>query len=955
MRKATTWLVAALAGAMAAQGGLKTERFGAPAIAVGKTIYVPGGYSNRGIVGSVERIDAETGKAETLPRAVLARYFHGGASVDGKLVLVGGLAATGGGGCCGGLEYTDAVEEYDPADGTVKRLPPLPTPVARPGVAAMGGKLYVMGGALADGARTALVQVYDCEKGEWSRGADMPKAREGVAIEGNGMIYVPGGYDGTSAVRDFHAYDPANDQWTELPSLPAKLSAHHGAVSKGKLYVFGDYDILDRTAVFDKKTGKWELVDLDYKPVRHHGAAVAGGKIWVIGGNVSASAPFYDYVQSYSQEELETAPRRPWEPGKEKIPAIPGRNGQAGVAASAPKAPLGLLEDFGLVGKSAPALEMPLFGGGAFRLADHAGKVAVLDFWSMNCPPCVRALPEVAELAKEFAGKGVVFAGVNLDPASRREQVGQFLKGRDVPMSTGYGAGNDGRAYEVKGIPCIVVVGKDGLVKGRLVGFGSGTKERLKKAVEALLRDKEEEGFDETLERLLQGEEEAGIPAAVPATAEATAAVVSKKTRSRPAVRVGPAPDPRVFRLKWRRPLAGQYRAQRSFSAVEWRIPPRHWIFAEENGLELYSAADGRLVKTLELPDDAGEKSGKQEAFAFMYLRKGTGGTFIGKRQVHEKTEIGPGSYSYRSVGMGWIGISSEGKVLWERLEEGPQLPNNECHVLPAGTDRDLLAVLTWMGFEIQDEKGNTLAKRDLSATEEKWTFRPAADGGGSEALVIGADVACYEVAVPPAGELSVERFETTWSRSGRGYQSGFAAEGRVGLQLAPRYVAGIEDGQAEVLDAETGQTRARAKMPEEWAKAGGEAMLVYLRDGPSGLVVAARKTKSKIADDSDAAMLSIAGLNEDGTERWRHDFVERQPSLRIAALPERVGRDLLMAQLWDRLVFIDAEGRILLEQPLGITPASWIFRETADGKTFEVVETLDGMAVYRWKQGAVK
>ena len=819
----------------------------------------------------------------------------------------------------------------------------------------MGGKLYVVGGALADGTRTALVQIYDYEKGEWSRGADMPKAREGAAIEGKGLIYVPGGYDGTRAIRDFYAYDPANDQWTELPSLPAKLSAHHGVVSKGKLYVFGDYEILDRTAVHDLKTGKWELVDLNYKPVRHHGAAVAGGKIWVVGGNVSPVAPFYDYVQSYTQEELEAAPRRPWEPEKEKAPQIPGRSGQAAVAASplaAPKGPARLLEEYELAGKPAPALEMPLFGGGAFRLADHAGKLVVLDFWSMSCPPCVRALPEVAALAKEFAGKGVVFAGVNLDPPSRREQVEKFLKARDVPMSTGYGAGNDGRAYEVKGIPCIVVIGGDGRVKGRLVGFGSGSKDRLKKAIETLLRGEEDVRLDESLERLLQGEEVADAPAPVAAGTEAKASAASKNVRSRSAVRTGPVPDPRVFRLKWRRPLEGQYRMPRASSEVEWRIPPRHWVAAEENGLELYSAADGRLVKTLELPGDAG---GKQEAFAFMYLRNGAGGTFIGSRRVSERTEIGPGSYAYRSIGMGWIGISTEGTVVWERLEEEPQATIRECHALPVGPEKDLLAVLSWMRFSIQDEKGNTLAKRDFSATDERWIFRPAADGSGSEALLIGADVACYEVMMPPSSELPIDRFEPVWNRSGSGYKAARTAEGRVVLGLSPRFMVGIENGQAVVLAAATGEERGRSKMRDEWTKGKGETLLEYLRSGPKGLVVAARAAKPFAGGETDAAMLSIAGLNEDGTERWRHDFAERLPDLRIAALPERDGRDLLMAQLWDRLVFIDAEGRILLEQPLGITAATWVIRESPDGKSFEIVETLDGTAVYRWKQGLGK
>src|SRR4029077_17726047 len=41
------------------------------------------------------------------------------------------------------------------------------------------------------------------------------------------------------------------------------------------------------------------------------------------------------------------------------------------------------------------------------------GKVFGLNFWQSYCPPCTREAPVVAEVAKRWAGKNVVFVGVD--------------------------------------------------------------------------------------------------------------------------------------------------------------------------------------------------------------------------------------------------------------------------------------------------------------------------------------------------------------------------------------------------------------------------------------------------------------------------------------------------------------------------------------------------------------
>ncbi len=313
---------------------LRTERFGSLAAVVGDAIYVVGGYSNQGLEGTIERFFADSKATETLPASIRPRCFFSGAASGGKIYIVGGIVW---GENPGNLAVTASCEEWDPATGVIRSLPDMPVAVARPGVVVVGQRLYVIGGAQGEGEpRFKTVQIFDIPTETWTLGANLPVAREGHVFEYEGKIYAPGGYDGNLAIRVFQVYDPARNRWRLWSPLPNKMSAHHGCIVDGQLYLFGDYDELDRTVVCDLKTKKWARIAVGYRPARHAALASTGKDIFVIGGNVQSSSPFLARIQHFSAKQLAEAPRSEWKFVPQAKPAPKAKTKPKTVSSKAP-------------------------------------------------------------------------------------------------------------------------------------------------------------------------------------------------------------------------------------------------------------------------------------------------------------------------------------------------------------------------------------------------------------------------------------------------------------------------------------------------------------------------------------------------------------------------------------------------------------------------------------------
>jgi len=129
--------------------------------------------------------------------------------------------------------------------------------------------------------------------------------------------------------------------------------------------------------------------------------------------------------------------------------------------------------------------------GRPIDLKKYIGKsVVMLDFWATWCGPCVEAMPEVEEVAKQYASKGLVFYAVNAG-----EDVGavkKFLQESKLNPPVAMDEKKEiGPMYAVRGIPQTVLIGKDGKVQVVHVGYNSRLPKLLAKEIDDLLVGKD--------------------------------------------------------------------------------------------------------------------------------------------------------------------------------------------------------------------------------------------------------------------------------------------------------------------------------------------------------------------------------------------------------------------------------------------------------------------------------
>jgi len=119
-------------------------------------------------------------------------------------------------------------------------------------------------------------------------------------------------------------------------------------------------------------------------------------------------------------------------------------------------------------------------------LAAFTGRPIVINFWASWCPPCVKEMPMLAQLYRQYSSKGIEFVGIGVDSS---KNVQAFLQKTPVDYPI-FIAGFDGADLTRHfgdaqgGLPFTVLIDANRHV--RATQLGQIRPEELKQALDAL-------------------------------------------------------------------------------------------------------------------------------------------------------------------------------------------------------------------------------------------------------------------------------------------------------------------------------------------------------------------------------------------------------------------------------------------------------------------------------------
>lgn len=122
----------------------------------------------------------------------------------------------------------------------------------------------------------------------------------------------------------------------------------------------------------------------------------------------------------------------------------------------------------------------------ALDLARFRGKVVLVDFWASWCEPCRQSFPWLNAMQDKYADRGLIVIGVNVD--RERAAADRFLHDFPAQFQIVYDpAGTLAARYDLPGMPVSYVIGPNGDIVARHIGFRSGLRAQREAEVQQLL------------------------------------------------------------------------------------------------------------------------------------------------------------------------------------------------------------------------------------------------------------------------------------------------------------------------------------------------------------------------------------------------------------------------------------------------------------------------------------
>jgi len=134
------------------------------------------------------------------------------------------------------------------------------------------------------------------------------------------------------------------------------------------------------------------------------------------------------------------------------------------------------------IGDEAPVFVAKYFNSNdEINLHDFKGKIVLLHFWALWCPPCIHEMPTINQLAKEIDSNKFKIFAITVDSKKQDYKIDEFIaehKLENLKFIHDFNF-DIAKLYQVTGFPESILIDENGLIAGIYDSRDGAVKSRI--------------------------------------------------------------------------------------------------------------------------------------------------------------------------------------------------------------------------------------------------------------------------------------------------------------------------------------------------------------------------------------------------------------------------------------------------------------------------------------------
>lgn len=124
------------------------------------------------------------------------------------------------------------------------------------------------------------------------------------------------------------------------------------------------------------------------------------------------------------------------------------------------------------------------------NISDYRGQVVLLNLWATWCGPCKQEMPGIQALHDSLGPSGLRVVALSVDEPDMDDAIRAFVAEYKLTFEILHeGSGTIERDYQTSGVPETFLIGKDGVIRKRVIGAAAWNSDGNVRLIRGLLAE----------------------------------------------------------------------------------------------------------------------------------------------------------------------------------------------------------------------------------------------------------------------------------------------------------------------------------------------------------------------------------------------------------------------------------------------------------------------------------